>query len=75
QKPRYCLGFCNKNVLYLSRMMRKGSGNEAFPEWNPQGELCLPEENRKFRGACTAGTYLFILLFETTRKPVFELGA
>ena len=29
---------------------RKGLGNEAFPEWNPQSEFISDEENSKFQG-------------------------
>ena len=39
---------------------RTGSGNKAFPEYNPQAEFISAEENRAFR-ACD-GTHLFILL-------------
>ena len=39
------MAFAIKNVLHLSRMMQKGSGNEVFPEWNPQTEFISVEEN------------------------------
>ncbi len=29
---------------------RKGSGNEAFPDWNPQDRLRLSEEKGEFQG-------------------------
>jgi len=31
-------------------MPRKGSGNKAFPEWNPQDGLCSSEEKGEFQG-------------------------
>ena len=49
----------------------KGSGNKAFPEWNPQSGLCPLEENRQFQ-AC-AETDLFILLSHNS-KFHFELA-
>ena len=52
----------------------KGSGNPfGFSEWNPQGGLCSSEEKREFRGAGTAGTYLFFRCL-LTRNPDFELS-
>ncbi len=36
-----------KKTIFLSR---KGSGNEAFPEWNPQSGLCPFEEKGEFQG-------------------------
>ena len=73
--------FAIKNVLHLSRMTQKGSGNKVFPEWNPQGELRLPEGNRKFQGVCTDGTYLFGFCLNNSKAHggfaamAFELGA
>jgi len=29
---------------------RKGSGNQRFPEWNPQAEFISAEENSEFQG-------------------------
>ena len=34
----------------LLELPRKGSGNEAFPEWNPQDGLCPFEEKGEFQG-------------------------
>ena len=31
-------------------VLRMGSGNEAFPDWNPQGGLCPSEEKGEFQG-------------------------
>jgi len=31
-------------------LSRKGSGNEAFHEWNPQDGLCPFEEKGEFQG-------------------------
>ena len=36
-----------KKTIFVSR---KGSGNEAFPEWNPQSGLCPFEEKGEFQG-------------------------
>ena len=43
-------------------MLRKGLGNEAFPEFNPQSEFISGEENSEFQGFLADGTSLFILL-------------
>ena len=40
--------FQNANKVIL--MPRKGSGNEACPEWNPQAEFTSAEENCAFQG-------------------------
>ncbi len=37
---------CQKSIF----KSRKGSGNEAFPDWNPQSRLCLFEEKGEFQG-------------------------
>ncbi len=36
-----------KKYIFKSR---KGSGNEAFPDWNPQNGLCPFEEKGEFQG-------------------------
>ncbi len=43
--------------IVLSRLSKKPfsccgfqSGNEAFPDWNPQGGLCPSEEKGEFQG-------------------------
>ena len=41
---------------------RKGLGNEAFPNWNPQSEFISDEEKQKFQGFLADGTSGFILL-------------
>ena len=43
-------------------MPRKGLGNEAFPNWNPQAEFSSAEENSEFQGFLADGTRLFIHL-------------
>jgi len=35
--------------------------NKGFSNWNPQRGLCPLEENWKFQGVYTAGTYQFNL--------------
>ena len=45
-------------------------GNEAFPMWNPQPKFIFGEENRKFKVLVTAGTYLFVLLFQQIEIPI-----
>ena len=46
----------------------EGSGTKEVPEWNLQAEFISAEENRKFRGACTAGTYLFLLCLSSSKS-------
>ena len=41
---------------------RKGLGNEAFPDRNPQSEFTSGEENSEFQGFLADGTRLFIHL-------------
>ena len=36
-----------KKYIFKSR---KGSGNKAFPDWNPQNGLCPFEEKGEFQG-------------------------
>ena len=43
---------------------RKGLGNEAFPDRNPQRGLCPLEENCKFLSIYADGTCQFIPLFQ-----------
>lgn len=43
---------------------RKGLGNEAFPDRNPQRGLCPLEENSEFQGFLADGTRLFIPLLK-----------
>ncbi len=43
-------------------MPRKGLGNEAFPNRNPQPEFISGEENSEFQGFSADGTRLFVLL-------------
>ena len=44
-------------------MPQKGLENKGFSNRNPQGGLCPLEENWKFQGVYTAGTYQFNLCF------------
>ena len=37
-------------------IMRKGSGNEEFPDWNPQAEFISDEEKQEFQGLLAYGT-------------------
>ena len=53
-----------RTVDKVISMLRKGLGNEAFPEWNPQSEFTSGEENSEFQGFSADGTRLFILLFQ-----------
>ena len=45
--------------------MRKGLGNEEFPDWNPQSEFISDEEKQEFQGFLADGTpvlYLYLLV-------------
>jgi hypothetical protein len=37
-------------------------GGKQFPEWNPQSELCLFEENSRFQGVPPEPVCLFLCL-------------
>ncbi len=53
-----------KNFIFISRM-RKGLGNEEFPDWNPQSEFISDEEKQEFQGFLADGTpvlYLYLLV-------------
>ena len=52
--------------------MRKGSGNEEFPDWNPQTEFISDEEKQEFQGLLAYGTpALYLCLFV---KGLNEMG-
>ena len=41
---------CRKTKVYIFSRTRKGLGNKAFPNWNPQSEFTSDEENSTFQG-------------------------
>ena len=44
---------------------RKGLGNEAFPEWNPQAEFISAEEKLRFQGFAKQILYEEIELYSS----------
>lgn len=70
EKP--CLGGIERKGSgneYLITLLRKAGfachpflGGKQFPEWNPQSELCLFEENSRFQGVPPEPVCLFLCL-------------
>jgi len=59
----------NKILLIL----RKGLGNEVFPDWNPQSEFTSGEENSEFQGFSRWNSSVYSSVL-TSRNPDFDLG-
>jgi len=52
---------------------RKGLGNEAFPDRNPQSEFTSGEENSEFQGSSRWNSSVYSSVL-TSRNPDFDLG-
>ena len=52
---------------------RKGLGNEAFPDRNPQSEFTSGEENSEFQGFSRWNSSVYSSVL-TSRNPDFDLG-
>ena len=51
-------------MFFTFSRTRKGLGNKAFPNWNPQSEFTSDEENSEFQGIYADGTNcLYFCLF------------
>ena len=56
-------------------MSRKGLGNEAFPEWNPQAEFISAEEKLGFQGFAKQILYEEIGLYSSVLTRQNPIGA